>query len=95
MDERRGHNVAKYPFHTCAGIRADGFTGMGLTDADTGAEWLQATVNQKIAVTNILSRELGGDPRDYQTCLDQIFTPGSPNLRMTIRQAVQLCRPRQ
>jgi hypothetical protein len=72
-----------------------GSPAWALTDADTGAEWLQATVNQKIAVTNILSRELGGDPRVYQTCLDQIFTPGSPNLQMTIRNALQLCKPRQ
>ena len=72
-----------------------GSPAWALTDADTGAEWLQATVNQKIAVTNILSRELGGDPRDLQTCLDQFFTPGSSNLAMTIRIAAQLCRPRQ
>jgi len=77
------------------GFALTGTPAWALTDADSGAEWLQATVNQKIAVTNILSRELGGDPRDYQTCLDQIFTPGSPNLRMTIRNAVQLCKPRQ
>ena len=33
-----------------------------LSDADSGALWVQARSPQKIQVANILSRELGGDP---------------------------------
>jgi hypothetical protein len=77
------------------GSALTGSPAWALTDADTGAAWLQATANQKFAVTNILSRELGGDPRNYQTCLDKFFTAGSPNLQMTIRNAAQSCKPPQ
>jgi len=66
-----------------------------LPEADTGAEWLQAGNQQKMAVANILTRELGGDPYALRTCLDQMFTPGSPNLTMPIRDAAQQCKAKQ
>jgi hypothetical protein len=66
-----------------------------LSDADTGGEWLQAPAAQKIQVANILSRELGGDPYAIRSCLDQMFTPGSPNLTMLIRDAAQQCRDKK
>ncbi len=70
-------------------------TAWALTEADTGTEWVQAPTPQKIQVANILSRELGGDPWAIRSCLDQIFTPGSPNLTMSIRDAAQQCRAKQ
>jgi len=66
-----------------------------LVEADTGAEWLQASSREKIALANILSRALGGDPWAYVQCLDKIFTPGSPNLSLSIGEAARQCKARQ
>jgi hypothetical protein len=65
-----------------------------LSDADTGGQWLQAPMPQKIAVANILSRQFGGDPMAYVQCLDQTFAGGA-NASMTIRDAAQQCQPKQ
>jgi hypothetical protein len=65
-----------------------------LTDADSGALWVQARSRQKIQVANILSRELGGDPWKYVQCLDKIFTDPA-NARMTIRDAAERCKAQQ
>lgn len=65
-----------------------------LSEADTGAEWVQAPSPQKVAVSNILSRQIGGDPWKLMQCLDQMFAGGA-NASMTIRQAAQQCRAQQ
>ncbi len=66
-----------------------------LTEADTGTDWLQAGNQQKMALANILSREMGGDPYAIRNCLDQMFTPGSPNLTLSIRDAAQQFKAKQ
>ncbi len=65
-----------------------------LTEADTGAEWVQAPTPQKIRLGNILSRQLGGDPLAYVKCLDETFGGGA-NATMTIQAAAQDCRAKQ
>lgn len=65
-----------------------------LSDADSGALWVQARSPQKIQVANILSRELGGDPWKYVQCLDKIFTDPA-NAKMTIRDAAEQCKAQQ
>jgi hypothetical protein len=66
-----------------------------LSEADRGAEWLQAPSPQKVRLANILSREIGGNPEALHRCLDEIFTPGSPNLSLSIREAAQQCKAKQ
>jgi hypothetical protein len=65
-----------------------------LSDADSGALWVQARSPQKIQVANILSRELGGDPWKYVQCLDKIFTDPA-NTKLTIRDAAEQCKTQQ
>jgi hypothetical protein len=65
-----------------------------LSDADSGALWVQARSPQKIQVANILSRELGGDPWKYVQCLDKIFTDPA-NTKLTIRDAAEQCKAQQ
>jgi hypothetical protein len=65
-----------------------------LSDADTGIHWVQASSRQKIQVTNILSRELGGDPGKYVQCLDKMFADPA-KVTMTIRDASQQCKAQQ
>jgi hypothetical protein len=69
-------------------------TAWALSDADTGALWVQAPSSQKIQVANILSRDLKMDPRALQSCLDRILQEPA-NAAMTIREAAQLCKSRQ
>ncbi len=69
-------------------------TAWALTEADTGAEWVQAPTPQKIRLANLLSRELGGDPLAYVKCLDDTFAGGA-NAAMIIRDAAVQCRARQ
>ena len=62
-----------------------------LSDGDTGGVWVQATLNQKIQVTNILSRDLGVDPAKLQQCIDKTFADPN-NTGKTIREAAQQCK---
>jgi hypothetical protein len=62
-----------------------------LSDGDGGGVWIQAPFQQKIQVTNILSRELGVDPAKLQQCLEKTF--GDPaNTGKTIREAARQCK---
>jgi hypothetical protein len=62
-----------------------------LSDGDTGGVWIQASLNQKIQVTNILSRDLGVDPAKLQQCIDKTFADPN-NAGKTIREAAQQCK---
>jgi len=62
-----------------------------LSEGDGGGVWIQAPLQQKIQVTNILSRELGVDPAKLQQCLEKTF--GDPaNAGKTIREAARQCK---
>lgn len=65
-----------------------------LSDGDTGGVWIQASFQQKIQVTNILSRGLGLDPAKLQQCLDKTFADPN-NTGKTIRQAAQQCQEQE
>jgi len=62
-----------------------------IVGADTGGVWVQATTNDKITLTNIISRELGGSPQMYQTCLDKMFQDQA-NLNKTIIEVAKECK---
>jgi hypothetical protein len=62
-----------------------------LSDADTGGVWIQVPFNQRIQVTNVLSRELDVDPVKLQQCLDKTFADPA-NVGKTIRAAAQECK---
>jgi hypothetical protein len=62
-----------------------------LSDADVGVVWIPAPFQQKIQVTNILSRELGVDPEKLQQCIDKTFADPA-NTGKTIREAAQQCK---
>jgi hypothetical protein len=62
-----------------------------LSGAESGSVWIQAPFNQRIQVTNVLSRELGVDPSKLQQCLDKTFAD-SANAGKTIRAAAQECK---
>lgn len=62
-----------------------------LSEGDGGGVWIQAPFQQKIQVTNVLSRELGVDPAKLQHCLEKTF--GNPaNAGKTIREAARQCK---
>ena len=62
-----------------------------LSEGDGGGVWIQAPFQQKIQVTNVLSRELGVDPAKLQQCLEKTF--GNPaNAGKTIREAARQCK---
>jgi hypothetical protein len=65
-----------------------------LSDGDTGGVWIQSTFNQKIQVTNILSRDLGVDPAMLQQCIDKVFADPN-NTGKTIREAAQQCKEQE
>ncbi len=65
-----------------------------LSDGDIGSVWIQAPFNQKIQVTNILSRGLGLDPAKLQQCLDKVFA-NPDNAGKTIREAAQQCKEQE
>jgi hypothetical protein len=77
------------------GIASAAGPAWALVGADTGAEWIQATSQQKVGVANILSREVGGDPWALYQCLDKLFTPNSPEVRLTILEGAKKCRAEQ
>jgi hypothetical protein len=62
-----------------------------LSDADPGAVWIQAPFQQKVQVTNILSRGLGVEPGTLQQCLDKVFADPA-NASKAIRDAAQECK---
>jgi len=74
-----------------AGLVAMAGPAWALSDADGGGEWVQAPFQQKIQVTNILSRELGMDPARLQECLGKTFADPA-NAGKTIRDAAQQCK---
>jgi len=62
-----------------------------LSDADAGSVWAQAPAKQKIALVNILSRDLGVDPGKLEQCLENTF--GDPvNAGKTILDAARECK---
>jgi len=65
-----------------------------IVGADTGAQWVAATPQQRIALANILTRQQGGDPQALVACLDQMFAGGA-NANMTIQDAAKECRAKQ
>ena len=65
-----------------------------LSDGDTGGVWIQASFNQRIQVTNILSRDLGVDAAKLQQCIDKTFADPN-NTGRTIREAAQLCKEQE
>ena len=67
---------------------------LALSDNDNGGQWVQAPTQQRVAVTNILSRALGGDPMKYMQCLDKIFADPK-NANVSIREAAQQCKAQQ
>jgi hypothetical protein len=62
-----------------------------LSEGDGGGVWIQAPFQQKIQVTNILSRELGVDPEKLQQCIDKTFADPA-NAGKTIREAARQCK---
>jgi hypothetical protein len=66
-----------------------------LVGADTGSEWLAGTSQGKHALANILSREVGGDPWELYRCLDKLFSPNSPDLKLSILEGAKKCRAQQ
>ncbi len=73
------------------GLLAVAGLAWALSDGDTGGVWIQSTFNQKIQVTNILSRDLGVDPEKLQQCIDKVFADPT-NTGKTIRSAAQQCQ---
>lgn len=62
-----------------------------IVGADTGGVWVQATTKDKIALTNVSSRELGGGPQMYQSCLDKMFQDPT-NLNKQIIEVAKECK---
>jgi hypothetical protein len=87
-----GAIMTRFPFVVLTGtlIAAAG-PAWALSGADIGSVWIQAPFNQRIQVTNILSRDLGVDPARLQQCLDQTFADPT-NAGKTIREAAQQCK---
>ena len=65
-----------------------------LSEGDTGGVWIQASFQQKIQLTNVLSRSLALDPAKLQQCLDKTFADPN-NTGKTIREAAQQCKEQE
>lgn len=74
-----------------AGLMAMAGPAWALSDADVGGAWVQAPFQQKVQVTNILSRGLGMEPGRLQECLDKTFADPA-NAGRIIRDAAQQCK---
>ncbi len=66
-------------------------TAWGIVGADTGGVWIESSWKDKIELTNIISRELGGSPEMYLNCLEKTFQD-SANTNLTIIDAAKACR---
>ncbi len=77
------------------GVAGASGAAWALVGADSGAEWIQASNQAKLGLANILSREVGGDPWALYQCLDKLFSPNSPDLRLTIQDGARRCRAEQ
>lgn len=63
-----------------------------LTAADKGFNWVAAPFAQRIQLTNVLSRDVGAEPREIQACLEKVFnTQDQQILSQTIKDALKLC----
>jgi hypothetical protein len=62
-----------------------------MAGADIGGVWVQASWNAKLALTSIISRELGGEPNMYLNCLERMFQDPA-NLNKTIIEAAKECK---
>ena len=77
-----------------AGIALGVRRAEAIVGADTGVVWVQAPWKNRIELTNILSRELGGVPSMYLRCVDRTFRiPAAAH--ETILAAAQACRAAQ
>ncbi len=74
-----------------AGLVLVGGHAWAIVGADIGGVWVQATWKDKLELTNIISRELGGSPDMYLNCLENMFQDPT-NLNKTILQAAKECR---
>jgi hypothetical protein len=76
------------------GVLLAGWTGgaAALTPGDKGFNWVAAPHARRIQVTNVLSYEVGAEPRDIQACLEKVFNTQDPQvLSQTIKDALKLC----
>ena len=62
-----------------------------IVGADVGGVWVQATWNDKIQLTNIISFELGGSPEMYLNCLEKMFQD-PVNSNKVIIEAAKECK---
>jgi hypothetical protein len=74
-----------------AGLALWGAEAWAIVAADVGGVWVQAQWKDKIQLTNILSRELGGDPGMYLNCLEKTFQDPA-NATKTIMEAAKECK---
>ena len=73
------------------GLLAFAGPAWALSEADTGGSWIQAPFQQKIQVTNVLSRVLGMNPEKLQQCLEKKFADPA-NSDKTILSVGQECK---
>ena len=62
-----------------------------IVGADVGGVWVQAQWKDKLALTSIISRELGGSPDMYLNCLEKTFQDPA-NSNKTIIDAAKECK---
>lgn len=94
-DRRQQVSVSALALGLALGMALAAGPAWALVGADTGAEWIQANSREKLGLANILSREVGGDPWVLYQCLDKLFGPDSPSLKMTIQEGARRCRAEQ
>ncbi len=73
------------------GMALAGGNAWAIVGADIGGVWVQATWKDKLELTNIISRELGGSPDMYLNCLEKMFQDPT-NLNKTILEAAKECK---
>jgi len=73
------------------GLALCGAEAWAIVTADVGGVWVQAQWKDKIQLTNIISRELGGSPEIYLNCLEKTFQDPA-NAGKTIMEAAKECK---
>lgn len=73
------------------GLSLWGGQAWAIVGADVGGVWVQATWRDKLELTSVISRQLGGSPNMYLNCLEKTFQDPA-NANQTIIETAKACK---
>ncbi len=76
------------------GLALWGGYAWAIVPADVGGVWVQAPWRDKLELTSVISRQLGGSPNMYLNCLEKTFQDPA-NANKTIIEAAKECKAKE